>query len=206
MYAYETDDMEALSGLLEGLDSDESDDLTERNGRGRGRGRGSVQTPSRNPSYNPQSTMDPYVKKSELARSMMIVDAKVKTLSEAATKLSARVNTVADQQERQAMAIKKESAKHEKDIKDLCQKLELLTLLPLLTSPSTRTIDRDVDGLKKDDKVLIGGSDGFSSLLPILLLGGCGGGSGGGGLFGGGEGGSSNMLLPLLLLGGLGKK
>src|SRR5712691_10528152 len=107
MNDYETDDMESLTELIEGFDSDESDDLAERRRQGRRGGFGGVSKPSGRPSYQPQPTSDLYVKKSELARAMMTVDAKFKTTAEGITKVNSRVNTVADRQERQAMAIRK---------------------------------------------------------------------------------------------------
>ncbi len=210
MNAYETDEMESLTELLEGLESDESDELAERRRR-RGRRGGRFPRPQTAPdrgSYKPQPTTDVYVKKSELARATMDLDKKIATNAAAIQQGNARLNTLADQQTTQAMAIKKENTERKKDIKDLCQKLELLTLLPLLTGRSTRELKAETinlpPGLEKGDKVLID-SDGLSSVLPLLLLGGCGGG-GGGGLGLGGEGGSSSLLLVLALSGGLGGK
>lgn len=211
MNAYETDEMESLTELLEELESDESDELAERRRR-RGRSGGRFPQPQTAPdrgSYKPQPTTDVYVKKSELARATMELDKKIATNAVAIKQGNARLNTVADQQAGHAMAIKKENTERKKDIKDLCQKLELLTLLPLLTGRTTRELTAATEslpaGLQKGDKVLID-SDGLNSVLPLLLLGGCGGG-GGGGLGLGGEGGSSNtLLLVLALSGGLGGK
>lgn len=207
MNAYETDEMESLTELLEEFESDESDELAERRRR-RGRSGGRFPQPQTAPdrgSYKPQPTTDVYVKKSELARATMELDKKIATNAMAIKQGNARLNTVADQQAGHAMAIKKENTERKKDIKDLCQKLELLTLLPLLTPKTSVTLGGAVDNLKEGDKVLID-SDGLTSVLPLLLLGGCGGG-GGGGLGLGGEGGSSNtLLLVLALSGGLGGK
>jgi hypothetical protein len=208
MNDYETDDMETITGLLEGLEDESADDLAERRG-GRG-GRGgrwtNPQSPSGQSSYKPQPSNDLYVKKSELARTVMELEKKIKTVFDGVTKVNSRVNAVAQQQERHALAIKKESAKREKDIKDICQKLELLTLLPLVTGTTSKTITQDVrDGLAVGDKVLLDSGNSINTLLPLLLLGGCGGGDvGGGGLGWGGEGGTSSLILLLALSGGLG--
>src|SRR5258707_229066 len=134
MNDYETDDMETITGLLEGLD-DESDDFAERRGGrgGRGRGWASPQSPSTSSSYKPQPTNDPYVKKSEMARTVMELERKVKITTDGIMKVNSRVNAVADQQERQALALKKEIATRTKESKEQAQITQLLTLLPLLT-------------------------------------------------------------------------
>lgn len=203
MNGYETDEMETISELLEGLEFDESDELGERRRGGR-RGRfGPVPAPSGRSSYQPQSSTDVYVKKSELARAIMNVDTKIKTNTEAITKVNTRVNAVADLQATQATALKNESAKREKDIKELRQTSQFLALLPLITRPTTRTITQKTNGLQANDKVPID-SDGLTSLLPLLLVGGLGNGSSGSLGLGGGGDSSTLLILALALGGGLG--
>lgn len=206
MNAYGTDEMESVTELLEGLEYDESDELAERRGR---RGRGRQPPPPTAPgrgSYQPRPpTQD--VTQTQLMATIARIEGQIKTNSEAITKVNARVNTVADQQASQAVAIKKENTERKKDIKDIRQTTQMLALLPLLARPSTREITATTPpaGLQTGDKVLID-SDGFNSLLPLLLVGGLGGG-GGGGLGLGGEGDSSSSLLMVLALsGGLGGK
>jgi hypothetical protein len=188
MNGYEPDEMESLTGLLEELE-DESDELAERRRRGRRGGFGGVSTPSGRPSYQPQPTSDLYVKKSELARAMMTVDAKIKTISEATAKVNARVNTVADQQATLAMAIKKENRARKKADAELKTTLLLTALVPLILKPPSRTITTTVNGLTQGDKVLVEESDFLKTLAPIglALLG-----PQIGGLLGGLEGGGSS--------------
>jgi hypothetical protein len=204
MYAYETDDMDSITKLLDGLDSDESDDLAERRGRRGGRQPAPQTAPGRG-SYQPRPpTQD--VTQTQLMATIARIEEQIKINSKAITEVNARVNTVADREASQTVVIKKEVAKREKDIKDICGKIELLTLLPLLQKPSSVTLTEDAGALKKGDKVLVDSDNSLNSLLPILLIGGCG--SGGGGALGiGGEGGSSNtLLLALAFSGGLGGK
>ncbi len=194
MNDYETDDMESLTELIEGFDSDESDDLAERRRQGRRGGFGGVSKPSGRPSYQPQPTSDLYVKKSELARAMMTVDAKFKTTAEGITKVNSRVNTVADRQERQAMAIRKEISARTKADADFKNTLLLLTVVQLILPPKSIAINAPTAGLAVGDKVLVDEGNSFKSFVPlgIALLGGQIGGLLGG-LESGGSSSSSNL-------------
>jgi hypothetical protein len=119
----------------------------------------------------------------------MIVDTKIKTLSETSTKLSARVNTVADLQATQTMAIKKEISARKKADAELKNTLLLVALVPLLLPPTSKAITTTANGLTAGDNVLVKESDFLKTLLPIgLVL------FGGqiGGLLGGLESGSSS--------------
>jgi hypothetical protein len=129
------------------------------------------------------------------------VGEQLKKNAAAAAVVNSRVNTV-------SAAEKKDNAKREKDLKGINEKIQLLTLLPLLIKPPTVTIPANSIDLATNlpatavpltpDPV-----SSTNALLPLLLLGGLG---GSGGLGSGSEGGMDSttlLVMALVLSGGL---
>jgi len=128
------------------------------------------------------------------------VDQKVATLASTEAAINSRVGAL-------SAAAKKETAERKKSIdsqvKDLNQKLQLLTILPLLIQTPTATVKPGtlLDSASQPiPKVAVPDSSNFNLLLPLLLMGGLGGTGSGGGLGLGGDSGGSDGSLPLLAL------
>jgi hypothetical protein len=204
MNDYEADDIEGLLGTLE-YDEPEADDLTEARGRSRNFSR--LPTVPKG-GLSPPRPQGQAVTQMQLQALATRVDGRLQKLDTKTGVLERRINTVNTEQGRLAAALKKETAARTKGEKEQAQITQLLTILPLLTPRSSRTITAATNGLQQNDKVLLD-TDGISALLPILLIsGGLGGGGGSGGLFGGG---GDSSIFPLILLlalqpGGLGSK
>jgi len=127
------------------------------------------------------------------------VDSKIKTVSDVEATINSRVNSLAAATKKEVVDRKKSV---ETQIKDLNQKLQLLTLLPLLVQPPSAA-------LKPGNALLSGGVDlpavsvpdpsKLNTLLPLLLVSGLG---GAGGLSMGGDsgGGDNSMMLLALVL------
>jgi hypothetical protein len=136
---------------------------------------------------------------------MARVGDQLKKNSAAAATINDRVNTVRATE-------KKDNEKREKDLKSINEKIQLLTLFPLLIQPPKVTIPASkidpVGHLPATDVALTPEPvSTTNAILPLLLLGGIGG-SGGLGSGSGTEGGMDSMTLLLLVLvlsGGLGK-
>ncbi|MBW4655833.1 MAG: hypothetical protein KME20_22750 [Kaiparowitsia implicata GSE-PSE-MK54-09C] len=200
------DDYETLEDMLEDLeydemyDSDESDDgdFAERRRRtGRGRRRAPApRTATGNQLFRPRPNSQ-YVTQTQLQSALARVGGQIKTNADAIKTINTRLNTVSSEQTRQAALLRRESSERKKQddlIKqDMRQKIELLTLLPLLSRPSSETIqvgERSVEVLTKSNNTL-------SMLLPLLLMGGMGGSSAGGSS---GLGDNNSMMLMALVL------
>ena len=201
------DDLDALVEMLESDESDESDLMTERTVRRR-----PPRTAGGRNLYTPRPTSN-NVTQAQLASALAKVGEQIRTNSTAISALGGRVDAVSAQQTKQTAALRKEiSDRRKQDVtqgRDVRQKIEMLTLLPLLLRPPSKEIrvhtsDDDDDGFKEETvKVLVESDNTLNALLPLLLVGGLG---GGGGLGGSGSdgGGSDNSMMPLLLILALG--
>jgi hypothetical protein len=178
--------LEALEAL-EGWES-ESEAAEGRSGRP-----SSFKKPSSQPSFKPRPPPNApqYVTQAQLEASLARVDGKVKTVSDGMTTFSSRLNAVAGSLKKEAEERKKTG---EGTNKDLNQKLQLLSLLPLLIQPQTKPV-----GLGNVD-VLVPDPNQIDALLPLLLVSGIGGSSGGLSLGGGGDSGSDSSLMLLALV------
>jgi hypothetical protein len=157
-----------------------------------------IRRPSGRPSFMPRAFgPTPPVSQGQLQAALSRVDGKIKTVSDVEATINSRVNSL-------SAATKKEVADRKKSIdtqvKDLNQKVQLLSILPLLVQPPTATVS--------GTDVLVPDPSKLNAILPLLLVGGLGG-SGGLGLGGDGasSGGSSdsNFLLLALVLAFAGK-
>ncbi len=178
-YDIEMDDYESVSDLedflsyLEDEEDDGEDDSERRRRPRRGLPRRS-QLPSKRLSRKPSSS------NAALAAAINKNSASIKAVDAKVNGLNARVVTVQNEQKRQMALLKKDRMARQKEMTDLKSKLQLLVLLPLLTSGSENS--------------------SLGLLLPLLILGDLGGSSSKGGS-------DMNMLLLVLALsGGLGGK
>jgi hypothetical protein len=150
--------------------------------------------------YRPRVTSaGPPVSQVQLQALTGRISDQLKKNSGAIATVNNRVNTVNTSE-------KKDNTDRKKDLKAINEKIQLLSLLPLLIKPKTQTITADTAGLTKDSKVLVDSGDTLSALLPLLLVGGL----GSGGLATGSEGGSMDgsmlLILALALSGSLNPK
>jgi hypothetical protein len=150
-----------------------------------------IRKPSSRPSFVPRSLgPTPPVTQGQLQAALSRVDGKIKTVADVESTINSKVGVL-------AAANKKEVADRKKSVetqfKDLNQKVQLLSLLPLLLQPPTDKVGG------KD--VLVPDPNKFNAILPLLLVSGLGGGASGsgGGLGLGGDGGSDGGLLVLAL-------
>jgi hypothetical protein len=188
--------------MLESDESDESDLMTERTVRRR-----PTRTAGGRNLYTPRPTSN-NVTQAQLASALAKVGEQIRTNSTAISTLGGRVDAVSAQQAKQTAALRKEiSDRRKQDTaqnRDVRQKLELLTLLPLLLRAPSKEIkihshDDSENGPKEETvKVLVESDNTLNALLPLLLIGGLGGSGGMGGA--GGEGGSDNSMMMLLLV------
>ena len=85
--------------------------------------------------FTPRPTTN-YVTQVQLQTALAKVGAQIKTNSDGITAINSRINTVSSEQTRVTAALKKEAEDRKKDLeaqkRDTNQKLQLLTLLPLL--------------------------------------------------------------------------
>lgn len=205
MNGYESD-LETLVEMLESDESDESDEMVERSTLRRRPPR----TAGGRNLYSPRPSSN-NVTQAQLAAALAKVGEQIRTNSNAIATLNTRVETVATEQAKQNAAIRKEIADRRKTDdtlgRNIKQKLELLTILPLLLRPPSKEVKvHTLDGEGTENvKVLIESDNTLNALLPLLLIGGLGGGGGLGGS-GSSDGGSDNntmLLLVLALSGGL---
>lgn len=182
--------LEALEAL-EGWES-ESEAAEGRSGRP-----SSFKKPSSQPSFKPRPPPNApqYVTQAQLEASLARVDGKVKTVSDGMTTFSTRLNAVAGSLKKEAEERKKTG---EGTNKDLNQKLQLLSLLPLLIQPQTAKIGTQ--------DVLVPDPNQIDALLPLLLVSGIGGSSGGLSLGGGDSGSDSSLMMLALVLAFSGRK
>ncbi len=165
---YETDEMESLSELVAGLESDELDELAERRRRRRERG---VRTASTGTSLPTATSSGVYVKKSEFARYAMTVDKKNEINTKAITTLNARANTLADQQAIQARAIKKQRRDLMTAVTKQQNTLVLYAAADLFLK-TTRDVASPITGttVEKGDKLVVQKADAtFTPFVPLVI-------------------------------------
>jgi len=164
----------------------------------------SIRKPSNKSSYMGRSFgPTPPVSQAQLQATLSRVDNKIKTVADVESTINSKVNSL-------AAATKKEVADRKKSvetqIKDMNQKLQMLTILPLLITPPTVALPagNNLLGPGKDlPAVSVPDTSKFNSILPLLLVGGLGGsgglGLGGDGSSSGGNSGADSSLLVLAL-------
>jgi len=166
--------------------------------------------PSNQPSFKPRPApgTPTAVTQAQLEAALARVDGKIKTVADGVSTINSRLGSLAN-------TSKKEAEERKKGIdttsKDLNQKLQLLTLLPLLIQPSSANLTTGTltdAGGNNIPAVLTPDANNLDAILPLLLVSGIGGtGSGGGlGLGGDGSGSDSSMLLLALALAFAGPK
>jgi hypothetical protein len=161
------------------------------------RGRGAPRRPSPQPSFKPRPAAGTpqYVTQAQLEAALARSDAKVKTVADGVSTISARVNAVTS-------ATRKEADERKKALdttnKDLNQKMQLMAMLPVLITPKTKTV-LDIDGVTQDE-VVVADDSSLNKLLPLLLMTGMGS-AGGFGTSGDGsaDGGNSMMMMAMVL-------
>ena len=186
-----------LSEFIEGIGEWESESESEAAERSR---RPAPRRPSGAPSFRPRPAPNApqYVTQTQLEAALARSDAKIKTVADGVSTINARVNTV-------STATRKEADERKKALdtqgKDLNQKLQLMAMLPVLTSPTTAGPVKDSAG-NTIPSVVVPDSSSLNKLLPLLLvtgLGGAGGFGGGGSESGGGDNGMMMMAMVLAL-------
>jgi hypothetical protein len=186
-----------IDELLENLESDESDEADIERRRQRFR---QPRTATGRSLY-PQRPSTNYVTQVQLQTALARVGQQIQTNSKAVAAVNSRINTISSEQTRLSSALKKETEERKKELeaqkKNFNQTVQLLSILPLLSRPQTKTITTTANGLASGDKVVVDGSDTLTALLPLLLVGGLG---GSGGLGSSSEGGMDNLLLPIVLI------
>jgi len=177
-----------LSELFEGAGEWESESEA-----AEARGRGNVRRPSSQPSFRPRPapSTPQYVTQTQLEAALTRSDGKIKTVADGVTQISTRLNGL-------AVAAKKEADERKKTLdaqnKDINQKLQLMAMLPVLTTPPSAPVG--VGGAS----VLIPDTSSLNKLLPLLLVTGLGGTGGfGGSSDSSGDGGSGMMMMALVL-------
>jgi hypothetical protein len=152
--------------------------------------------------YRPRPRMNGApVSQLQLQAAMARVGDQLKKNSAAVSTVNSRVNTVSS-------AEKRDNEKQGKDLKSINEKIQLLTLLPLLIQPSKVTVPaKSIDGTNPANPVPLTPDPvgTTNALLPLLLIGGLGGGGG----LGSGSGTEGSMdsttllVLALVLSGGV---
>lgn len=177
-----------LSELFEGIGESESESEA-----AEARRRGNVRRPSNQPSFRPRPapSTPQYVTQTQLEAALTRSDGKIKVVADGVTQINTRLTTL-------AVAAKKEADDRKKTLdaqnKDINQKLQLMAMLPVLTTPPSKPI-----GTPPVD-VLVPDPSSLNKLLPLLLVTGMGGMGGfGGGSDSSGEGGSGMMMMALVL-------
>jgi hypothetical protein len=125
----------------------------------------------------------------------------VKANAAAIKTVSARVDSLAADQKKQAELLKKDGFGRKKELAQLKNGLQMASILPLITSKSiTLASATEIGGTQvaAGTKISVA-PDALTALLPMFLL--------GDGLGGGGSGGDSNnmLIMALALSGSLGK-
>jgi hypothetical protein len=166
-----------------------------------------IRRPSGRSSFVPRSFgPTPPVSQGQMQAALSRVDSKIKTVSDVEATINSRVNSLAAATKKEVVDRKKSV---ETQIKDMNQKLQLLTLLPLLVQPPSAAMPSAAGAPLLDANnqpitaVSVPDTNKLNAILPLLLVSGLGG-SGGLGL--GGDGGSSGggsdaslLLLALVL-------
>ena len=187
-----------LSEFIESIGEWESESESE--AAERSRGRPAPRRPSGAPSFRPRPAPNApqYVTQTQLEAALARADAKIKTVADGVSTISTRVNSV-------SVAARKEAEERKKALdtqgKDLNQKMQLMAMLPVLTTPTTAGPVKDAAG-NTIPSVLVPDSSSLSKLLPLLLvtgMGGAGGFGGGGSDAGGGDNGMMMMAMILAL-------
>jgi len=154
-----------------------------------------VRRPSSQPSFKsrPAPGAPQYVTQTQLEAALTRSDGKIKTVADGVTQINTRLNGL-------AVAAKKEADERKKTLdaqnKDINQKLQLMAMLPVLTTAPTTKIT-DNGGTVQD--VEIQDTSSLNKLLPLLLVTGMGGTGGFGGNDSGGDGGGGMMMMALVL-------
>jgi hypothetical protein len=182
-----------LSELFEGVGEWESESEA-----AEARGRGSVRRPSTQPSFKPRPApgTPQYVTQAQLEAALTRSDGKIKTVADGVTQINTRLNGL-------AVAARKEADERKRTLdaqnKDINQKLQLMAMLPVLTTPpSVPVVDTANNVLVPN--VLVPDPSSLSKLLPLLLVTGMGGTGGfGGGSDSSGDAGSGMMMMALVL-------
>jgi hypothetical protein len=171
--------------------------------------------------YPPRLPTNGGVTQQQLRLAMARVGDQLKTNSAAVGTLNSRINTV-------GVSEKRDNERREKDLKSLNEKIQLLTLLPLLIKPTftlpftvnpagqqvgstaatnTTTTSTTVDTTKTTVGIQPDQASTLNALLPLLLIGGgLGTSSGSGGSGSSSDGGMDTgtlLILALILSGGL---
>jgi len=156
--------------------------------------------PSFRPRPSPAAPM--YVTQMQLEAALTRVDGKIKTVTDSAAAVSARVAALQTSAKKEVDDRKKAFDTQGKDVN---QKIQLLALLPLLLKAPTATGPqtagaalRDEDG-KVIGAVSVPSTSSLDAVLPLLLVSGFGG-TGGGLSLGTDSGGDSSLLLLALVL------
>jgi hypothetical protein len=177
-----------LSEFLEGAGEWESESEAAEARRG-----GNVRRPSSQPSFRPRPapSTPQYVTQTQLEAALTRSDGKIKTVADGVTQINTRLNGL-------AVAAKKEADERKKTLdaqnKDINQKLQLMAMLPVLTTPPSANVG--VGGAT----VLIPDTSSLNKLLPLLLVTGFSGTGGFGGSSDGyGDGGGGMMMMALVL-------
>jgi hypothetical protein len=166
-----------------------------------------VRKPPSTPSYKPRPspTAAQYVTQAQLETSLGRVDSKVKIVSDGVGTINAKLASLGTALKKEAEERKKAT---ESQNKDLNQKVQMLSLVPLLLNQSTSSLTLNPGStLTASDgstvnTISVPDTNTLDSILPLLLISGLGGSGGGFGLGGdsGGMGdGSSLMLLAVAL-------
>jgi hypothetical protein len=163
--------------------------------------RAPIRRPSSQPSFRPRPAgVSNPVTQMQLESALTRVDGKIKTVSDSLGTITSRLAVLGS-------ATKKETAERKKaedsQGKDLNQKIQMLTLLPLLIQQPTATLapgngllpgGRDLTQVSTPD------TNQLDALLPLLLISGLGGSFGGPSLGGDGSGSDSSLMLLALVL------
>ena len=160
--------------------------------------------PSNQPSFRPRPVpgTPAAVTQAQLEAALTRVDGKIKTVSDSMAGIGTRVTALASSYKKEAEERKKAV---ETQSKDLNQKLQLLTILPLLVQPPSATGPKaganaltDVNGTPIA-AVSVPDTSSLNVLLPLLLVSGMGG-AGGLGIGGDSASGDGSLMLLALIL------
>jgi hypothetical protein len=167
-----------------------------------------VKKPPSTPSYKPRPSpaAAQYVTQAQLETSLGRVDSKVKIVSDGVGTINAKLASLHTALKKEAEERKKAT---ESQNKDLNQKVQMLSLVPLLLNQSTSSLTlQSGSTLTASDgstvnTISVPDTNTLDSMLPLLLISGLGGSGGGFGLGGDSSGGmgdgSSLMLLAVAL-------
>lgn len=187
--------------FFENFEMDEAEEATPfRSGRMFGRPMGAALSGLARGSSMPRRSSEKPVTEAMLNMAVSKLDSKIEGVHNNSKKLEVRTNTLANEQDRQGAAMRKESSERKKEAeaikRDLKQTRELSAILPMLSQPSTVTVN---DSGGNPVKVISGNSNSLSTLLPLMLMMGSGSSdSGSSSGFGGGD--NSMMMMMAVLL------